>query len=150
MQDMKQERKSKLNMTDVLWAVVGVMQTGFLGACVYQDAWPEDLAWVGLLLFLASAVMLIWMIRWAWRKKSNEEIEAEEATLPEPDADAIAWLRKVLFWSTSAAVVGTAAEFGEEIHGNMLLNGTMLLVTYFVMLWLIRTGRMDWILRKLR
>ena len=150
MQDMKQERKVKLDATDVLWALVLVMQTGFLGACVYQEAWPEDLAWVGLILFLASAAVLCWTIRWAWRKKTQEEVAAQEAVAPEPVEEMIAWWRKVLFWSVSVATVGTAAEFGEEIHGNVLLNGTLLLVMYFALLWLIRSGRTDWILRKLR
>lgn len=150
MQDMKkQEPKKRLDVTDVLWVVILTMQTTFLGAAVYQSAWPEGLEWVGMLLFLGSAAVLCSAIRWAWRKKSAAEVAAQEMAHALPDAKAIAWWRKVLFWSVTLATIATAAEFGDEIQGNMLVQGALLLTMYFGMLWLIRTGRLDWILRKL-
>ena len=81
MQDMKkQEPRKRLDVTDVLWVVILTMQTTFLGAAVYQSAWPEGLEWVGMLLFLGSAAVLCSAIRWAWRKKSAAEVAAQELT----------------------------------------------------------------------
>lgn len=140
--------KNRLRMDDLLWVLIMTMQTGFLGLIVFQQAMPDGYAWLGWTLFLISAAVLIYTIRWAFRKKTAEEIAEDLKLRVQPSASKIEAARKTMFWCMTFATAWMALKLSDdEYQAHLLTHGAVLLAIYFGSLWLIRKGKLDWFIR---
>ena len=140
--------KNRLRMDDLLWVLIMTMQTGFLGLIVFQQAMPAGYAWLGWTLFLVSAAALIWTIRWAFRKKTAEEIAEDLKLRVQPSASKIEAARKTMFWCMTLAAAYMALKLSDdEYQAHLLTHGAVVLAVYFGSLWLIRKGKFDWFIR---